>query len=130
MATQDPEEPGVSISSRLRHFVDKWRLKAEASAWLFPNSRGGRYDPDNFSSDLRAANAAKGLAWTNLHYRHTFGSQLAMKGVSLFQIAVLMGNGPEICRRHYAALVPEALGDAVEFPVIKQKEVAAARASA
>jgi hypothetical protein len=25
-----------------------------------------------------------------------------------------MGNSPEICR-HYAALIPEALGDSVEF---------------
>ena len=38
-----------------------------------------------------------------------------MKGVSLYKIATLMGNSPEICRRHYAALVPEAMGDAVEF---------------
>ena len=39
-----------------------------------------------------------------------------MKGESLFKIATLMGNPPEICRRHYAALVPEAMADSVEFP--------------
>jgi len=27
----------------------------------------------------------------------------------------MMGNSPEICRRHYAALIPEEMGDAVEF---------------
>jgi hypothetical protein len=48
-------------------------------------------------------------------YRHTFGSQLAMKGESLYKIATLMGNSPEICRRHCAALVPESLADAVDF---------------
>ena len=48
-------------------------------------------------------------------YHHTFGSQLAMKGESLYKIATLMGNSPEICRRHYAALLPEALFDSVEF---------------
>lgn len=32
----------------------------------------------------------------------------AMKGESLYKISALMGNSPEICRRHYAALVPEA----------------------
>jgi len=26
-----------------------------------------------------------------------------------------MGNSPEICRRHYAALIPEQLADTVEF---------------
>jgi hypothetical protein len=50
-----------------------------------------------------------------LDYRHTFGSHLAQKGESLYKIATLMGNSPEICRRHYAALVPEAMHDVVEF---------------
>ena len=105
----------VPISSRLRPFLDKLRLKGLRGPWLFPNSQGTRYDPDNFSSDLRTANAARGLSWTNLDYRHTFGSQLAMKGESLYKIATLMGNSPEICRRHYAALMPESLIDSVEF---------------
>jgi len=74
-----------------------------------------RYDVDNFSQDLRAANSKAGLVWSCLDYRHTFGSQLAMKGESLYKIATLMGNSPEICRRHYAALVPEALSSSVEF---------------
>ena len=26
-----------------------------------------------------------------------------------------MGNSPEICRRHYAALIPEDMRDTVEF---------------
>lgn len=107
---------GVPVSSRLKTYLDKLRIKGLPGPWLFPNSDGGRYDPDNFSSDLRTQNAAKGLDWTNLDYRHTFGSQLAMKGESLYKIATLMGNSPEICRRHYAALMPESLTESVEFP--------------
>jgi hypothetical protein len=38
-----------------------------------------------------------------------------MKGESLYKISKLMGNSPEICRRHYAALIPELLVDTVEF---------------
>jgi integrase len=105
----------VPISSRLRHFLDKWRLKRGEGVWFFPNSAGGRYDPDNFSSDLRELNKARGLHWSRLEYRHTFGSQLAMKGESLYKISKLLGNSPEICRRHYAALIPEEVGDSVEF---------------
>jgi integrase len=105
----------VPISSALRHYLDKWKLKGRRRDWLFPNSTGGRMDPDNFSSDLRALNEAKGLHWTCLDYRHTFGSQLAMKGESLYKISKLMGNSPEICRRHYAALIPEEMGNSVEF---------------
>ena len=46
------------------------------------------------------------------------GSQLAKKGESLYKIAELMGNSPEICRRHYAALMPEKMHDVVEFSPI------------
>ncbi len=55
------------------------------------------------------------LPWGCLDCRHTFGSQLAMKGESLYKVATLMENSPEICRRHYAAPIPETLGDTVEF---------------
>ena len=47
--------------------------------------------------------------------RHTFGSQLAQKGESLYKISALMGNSPDICRRDYAALIPEQMRDTVEF---------------
>ena len=95
-------------------------LRPSEAGWFFPSPEGRHYDPDNFSADLRAANRAAnraaGLPWACLDFRHTFGSQLAMKGESLHKIGTLMGNSPEICRRHYAALIPEALADAVEFP--------------
>jgi len=39
-----------------------------------------------------------------------------VKGESLYKIATLLGNSPEICRRHYAALVPEAVTTTVDFP--------------
>jgi len=64
---------------------------------------------------LRAANQKAGPSWTCLDYRHTLGSQLAMKGESLYKIATLMGNSPEICRRHFAVLLPEALKTTVGF---------------
>lgn len=83
--------------------------------WFFPSPKGKRWDPDNFSQDLRKINKAHDLTWTCLHFRHTFGSRLAQKGVSLYKIATLMGNSPEICRRHYAALIPEEMTDVVEF---------------
>jgi len=53
--------------------------------------------------------------WSCLDFRHTFGSQLAQKGESLYKILELMGNSPEICRKHYAALIPERMRDVVEF---------------
>ena len=40
---------------------------------------------------------------------------LARKGVSLYKISALMGNSPDICRKHYAALMPQEMRDEVEF---------------
>jgi integrase len=83
--------------------------------WFFPSPRGRRWDADNFSQELREINRSHGLKWSCLDFRHTFGSQLAQKGESLYKIAELMGNSPEVCRKHYAALMPEKMHDVVEF---------------
>ena len=83
--------------------------------WFFLSPEGTRWHPDNFSAALRPMNAAHGLSWSCLDYRHTFGSHLAQGGMSLFKIAELMGNSPEICRRHYAALVPEQMHSEINF---------------
>ena len=105
----------VPVSRDLRNYLNRYSPRVSAHGWLSPSPAGGWWDPDNFAADLRTANREAGLCWSRLEYRHTFGSQLAQVGVSLFQIANFMGNSPEICRRHYAALVPEALGLQVEF---------------
>ena len=105
----------VPISRALRAYPDSYTPRPSFGDWYFPRPKGRRHDVDNFSQALRAANPAAGLPWTCLDYRHTFGSQLAMKGESLYKIATLMGNSPEICRRHYAALIPEELRTSVEF---------------
>jgi integrase len=110
----------VPISSTLRHYLDTYRAPIVPGGWLFPSPDGKRWDPDNFSQDLRAVNTAANLPWGCLDYRHSFGSQLAMKGESLYKISALMGNSPEICRRHYAALLPESLADTVEFQALTQ----------
>ena len=83
--------------------------------WFFPSPGRKRWDPDNFSQELREINRSHGLDWSCLDFRHTFGSHLAQKGESLYKIAELMGNSPEICRKHYAALMPEKMHDVVEF---------------
>jgi integrase len=104
----------VPISDTLAAILGAYRPPAH-SMWFFPAPHGQRWDPDNFSQDLRKINVEHDLPWSCLDYRHTFGSLLAQKGVSLYKIAELLGNSPEICRRHYAALIPEKMHDAVEF---------------
>jgi integrase len=74
-----------------------------------------RWDPDNFSHKLADENAKAKLPWTCLDFRHTFGSMLAQRGISLYKISAMMGNSPEICRRHYAALIPDQFVGDVNF---------------
>jgi integrase len=106
----------VPISCDLRAYLDKYKPGISDHGWFFPGPQGRRWDCDNFSRDLRDINRHAGLDWGCLDFRHTFGSQLAMANISLHKISKLMGNSPEICRRHYAALVPEDMADVVEFP--------------
>ncbi|NVN98437.1 MAG: site-specific integrase, partial [Geobacteraceae bacterium] len=105
----------VPISNKLKLKLDGYDSLMIESKWFFSSPTGNRRDPDNFSRYLRKANGEAGLDWNCLDFRHTFGSKLAMKGESLYKISALMGNSPEICRRHYAALIPEAMIESVEF---------------
>jgi integrase len=105
----------VPVSSALLPYLERHAPPPTAGRWFFPSPHGERWDPDNFSFKLRDMNRAAGLSWSCLDFRHTFGSHLAMKGESLYKVSTLMGNSPEICRRHYAALIPEELVDCVEF---------------
>ncbi len=98
------------------------------SIWFFPAPLGGRWDVDNVSQELKKLNSAKGLEWTCLDFRHTFGSQLAQKGESLYKIATMLGNSPTICQRHYAALIPETMHEAAEFPMTQEKQAASTEA--
>jgi len=104
----------VPISTALAAVLDKYKPSA-AGPWLLPSPEGVRWDPDNFSHKLADENAKAKLPWTCLDFRHTFGSMLAQRGISLYKISAMMGNSPEICRRHYAALIPDQFVGDVNF---------------
>lgn len=111
----------VPISDALSRILRNYKVPA-TSVWFFSSPRGKKWGPDNFSQDLRKVNKAAGLDWSCLDFRHTFGSNLAQKGESLYKIAELMRNSPEICRKHYAALLPEKMADVVEFSIKEKGE--------
>jgi len=104
----------VPISRALMEYLAAYTPDASVP-WYFPSPGGCWQDPDNFSQKLRRLNNKAGLPWGCLDFRHTFGSHLAMKGESLYKISKIMGNSPEVCRRHYAALTPESLVGCVDF---------------
>ena len=107
----------VPLGSRLREGIDRHAASARPArvTWVFPSPEGHRWDPDNLGRRLRALMERASLPWNFLDLRHTFGSQLARKGVSLLKIAKLMGNSPAIASRHYIHLVAEEMAVDVEF---------------
>lgn len=104
----------VPISRALMKILTRYSPD-RSGPWFFPSPTGRRWDPDYLSQILRQINRKQGLEWSCLDFRHTFGSHLAIKGESLYKISTLMGNSPDICRKHYAALIPEQMQDTVEF---------------
>jgi integrase len=105
----------VPISTYLRVYLDAYTARPSIGRWFFPSPKGTRWEEDNFSADLRAANRVAALPWACLDFRHTFGTHLAQKGVSLYKIAELMGNSPDVCRRHYAGIHTSNMEHEVEF---------------
>jgi len=109
----------VPISEDLAPILESLPRKPK---WAFPSPEGSRWDPNNLSKRLRQAMGRHEWEHTFLTFRHTFGSQLAQKGLSLYKIATLMGNSEKVCRDYYAALSVEdlqpeisILGDSTEF---------------
>ncbi len=114
----------IPVSDVLKPFLDTVIKEKENHGWLFATPEGSRWNPDCFSEKLRelnieASNKMKAeengelTVWSCIDYRHTFGTQLASRGISLYVIASLMGNSPDICRKHYAKLFPSTLHHAI-----------------
>lgn len=105
----------IPISTKLLPYFERQQKENRHPIWVFPSPEGCRWDGDNLTHRFRETVRDAGLPWTFLDLRHTFASHLAMKGVSLYKIARLMGNSAQICELHYAALCSEELREEVEF---------------
>ncbi len=67
----------------------------------------GRYRYD-FRKPFEIYMTAQKCPWVTPHVmRHTFGSLLASRGVSIYKIAKWLGDGVEVTQRHYAHLLPK-----------------------
>jgi len=100
-------ERTVTILPPLRAALEKY-LPQLAGPWLVPKPGGDRWRADCFSKRLRLLNAANGLGWTCLPYRHTYATQRAAEGWSLFQISKEMGNSVGVVEEYYAGYIRPA----------------------
>ena len=100
----------VPISKDLLPILLKLQMRGE---WVFSSPCGMRWHPDNLSNRLRRGMRAHGWSHAFNTFRHTFGSQLAQKGLSLYKISQLMGNSEDVCRQHYAAVATEQMQEEI-----------------
>lgn len=105
----------VPISRRLRTELEQTWRPHPTSEWAFPSPKGCRWDGKNLHTRWRRIMLSRSWCWTMLDLRHTFATQLVARNVSLARVAALMGNSPEICRRHYAHISTEDLRAEVDF---------------
>lgn len=102
----------VPISPRLLPYLAAAPRRGE---FAFASPRGKRWEGRNVHRRWTKRLRAAGLSWRLADLRHTFGTLLVMRNVSLVKVAALLGNSPEICRRHYAHVATEELHRDVAF---------------
>ena len=106
MNFKDREERTVPMTAEFHDFLLGYGLRAPFM--LQPEVKKGknryRYD---FKRPFSEHVAAQGLPWVTIHtMRHSFASLLASHGVSLYKIAVWLGDDPRVVDRRYARLKP------------------------
>lgn len=97
-------ERAVTILPPLQAILQDYLPKLTGK-WVVPNPQGKRWRPDSFSKKLSGMNRNAGLRWTCLHFRHTYATQRAADGWTLFRIAKEMGNSVAVVEEYYAGYI-------------------------
>ncbi|MEI6562019.1 MAG: tyrosine-type recombinase/integrase [Verrucomicrobiota bacterium] len=101
-------ERPVPILPPLKAILEEY-LPTLETEWLVPSPTGLQWIGDNFGDKHRAILRDANLRYTCLHYRHTFATDRAKEGWSLFRIAKTMGNSIAVCEEYYAAFIDPSL---------------------
>lgn len=99
-------EMGVELAAYLVEYL-AWRKGAPAD-WLFPGNDGLPVNRDTASWTFGRIAKAAGLGrrFSPHSLRHTYASQMLMKGAPLLWVAKQLGHSPEMCLRAYAWALP------------------------
>jgi integrase len=85
-----------------RGFGEGFLVRPENDKWKLPP--GYRYDPKKSMVSLFKKN---GLEWTGYHrLRHSFATHLILNGVTLSEVASLLGDEIMVVQKHYAGFLP------------------------
>ena len=119
---KDREARTIPLTNEFYEFLKGYGLKSPFM--LRPDVKHGasryRYD---FRRPWNNFVNAEGVEWVTPHVmRHTFASLLASKGVSIYKVALWLGDDVRVVQKHYAKLLPKdddielafAVGEAVK----------------
>ena len=106
MNFKDREERTVPMTAEFHDFLLGYGLREPYMLQPTVTKGKNRYRYD-FKRPFVEHVAAQGLPWVTIHtMRHSFASLLASNGVSLYKIAVWLGDDPRVVDRRYARLKP------------------------
>lgn len=100
------------------------QVPSKPSPYVFPNLRGGPYDPSNFTRVMRRICSAAGVPVLAVHdLRHTFASLAALRGVRIEVLSRILGHSdPAFTLRQYRHLYPEELAPvSLELPPVPEQ---------
>lgn len=106
MRFKDKEERSIPMTADFQKFMQSYGLREPFL--LKPEVKPGkgkyRYD---FRKPFEDYMKAQGCVWLTPHImRHTFASLLATSGVSIYKVALWLGDDVKTVQKHYAKLVP------------------------
>jgi len=101
-------ERAVPIVPDLKRILEPY-LETLDTEWLVPSPTGLLWIGENFGDKHRTLLRANKLQHTCLIYRHTFATDRAREGWSLFRIAKAMGNSIAVCEKYYAAFIDPSI---------------------
>ena len=103
----------IDLNDEALRVLTAWRNQAEGVGLVFPNPKTGKQF-GNICSSWKTVRKASGIKKFRFHdLRHTFASNLVMKGASLYVVKELLGHKSIETTQRYAHLSPEHKAEAV-----------------
>ena len=106
---KDKEERTIPLTRRFRGFLEQFLKLRKGDEWVLrPEVKKGKF---RYRWDFRRPYTdfmqAHDLRWVTPHImRHSFASNLATAGVSIFKVAEWLGDDVRVVQRTYAKLAP------------------------
>lgn len=99
-----------------REVYQALRKRKQHSGYVFTDTKGQPFNARGMTKYLTRACAAAGLRRITWHaLRHTFASELAIKGVPLHAVQALLGHTTIMTTMRYSHVAPSALRSAIDL---------------